>query len=153
MLNAFFPKEMFWSFAQNMLRETYSNSFQIRSLQKNIHYLRIAQEHMTEQGILLFKGVQKLRGPEVSRFLPCLQQFLDKLRWLFIFSNCIREIDHFTLDLRYLTLDLLKIFSLWIIRKKTTMNKSLNARLQVGILDLLKKSSKTREASIKVVHN
>ena len=30
---------------------------------------------------------------------------------------------------RYLTLDLLKIFSLWTIRKKTTMNESLNVWL------------------------
>ena len=54
-------------------------------------------------GILLFKGVQKLYGPEISRFLPCIQQFLDNLRQIFIFSNYIRKMHHFTLDL-----DLLK---------------------------------------------
>ena len=44
-------------------------------------------------------GVQKLHGPEISRFSPYMLQFLDNLRWLFILSNYIREIDHFTHDL------------------------------------------------------
>ena len=40
-------------------------------------------------------------------------------------------------------------------QKKTTMNESLKVRLSGldGILHLLKKSSKTREASIKMVRN
>ena len=67
-------------------------------------------------GTLLFMGVQKLYGPEISRFLPCMLQFLDNLRRLFIFSKYIRGIDHFTLDL--LTFDFLKYFTLWAIRKK-----------------------------------
>ena len=46
-----------------------------------------------------FMGVQKLYEPEISRFLPCMLQFLENLHWLFIFFNCIREIDHFMLDL------------------------------------------------------
>ena len=79
-------------------------------------------------------------------FTVDMLNFLDNLRWLLIFSNCIRKIDHFTLDL-------LKSFSLWTILKKTTMNEGLNVRLKVGILDLLKKSSKTREVSIQVVYN
>ena len=58
-----------------------------------------------------------------------------------VFSNYKEELDHFTLDP-------LKMFSLRAIRKKTTMNKILNNRLLCGILDLLIKSSKTREASI-----
>ena len=36
---------------------------------------------------------------EISGFLSFMQQFLDSLRRLFIFSNYIREIDHFKLDL------------------------------------------------------
>ena len=49
--------------------------------------------------ILLFTDVQKLFGPEISQFLPCMLQCWDNLCRLFIFSNYIREIDHFTLDL------------------------------------------------------
>ena len=30
-------------------------------------------------GILLFAGVKKLFGPEISRFLPCMLQFSDNL--------------------------------------------------------------------------
>ena len=37
-------------------------------------------------GILLFMDVQKLYGPEISRFLPYMLQFLDNLR-VFFFSN------------------------------------------------------------------
>ena len=43
--------------------------------------------------------VQKLYGPEISRLLPYLQQFLYNLRRLIIFHNYIEEINHFTLDL------------------------------------------------------
>ena len=49
--------------------------------------------------ILLFTDVQKLCGPEILQFLPSMLQFLDNLWWLFIFSNYIGEIDHFTVDL------------------------------------------------------
>ena len=41
----------------------------------------------------------KLYRPEISQFLPCLIKILDKLRQLFILSNYIGEIDHFTLGL------------------------------------------------------
>ena len=34
-----------------------------------------------------------------QKLLPCMLQFLDNLWQLFIFSNYLREIDHFTLDL------------------------------------------------------
>ena len=44
-------------------------------------------------------GVQKLYGPEISWFLPCVLQFLDNLWQLFIFSNYLSEIDHFKLGL------------------------------------------------------
>ena len=37
--------------------------------------------------ILIFTGVQKLYGTEISRFLPCMLQFLANLRRTFIFSN------------------------------------------------------------------
>ena len=49
--------------------------------------------------ILFFMGVQKLYGPEISRLLPRMLQFFENLWQLFIFSNYIREIDHFTLEL------------------------------------------------------
>ena len=81
--------------------------------------------------------VQKLYGSEISRFLPFMLEFLDNLRRLFIFSNYIGEIDHFTLDgpsekIRYLTLDLQKSFLLWNIRKKTTMSESLNVSIHMS---------------------
>ena len=75
--------------------------------------------------------VQKLLGPEISQFLPCMLQFLDNLWRLIIFSNYIGEINHFTLDL-------LKRSNTWrwtfwkvpfYVRKKTTMYESLNIRL------------------------
>ena len=47
--------------------------------------------------ILLFMGIQKLYEREISKFLPCVLQVLENLRQLFIFSNYIGEIDHFTL--------------------------------------------------------
>ena len=47
-------------------------------------------------GILLFTNVQKLYGPEVSIFT--ILQFLDNLWQLFIFSNYIGKIAHFTLN-------------------------------------------------------
>ena len=37
-------------------------------------------------GLSLVMDVQKLSGPEISQFLPCMLQFLDNLLWLFIFS-------------------------------------------------------------------
>ena len=49
--------------------------------------------------ILLFMCVQKLCGREISKFLPCVLQVLENLQHLFIFSNYIGKIDHFTLDL------------------------------------------------------
>ena len=50
--------------------------------------------------ILFFTDVWKLCGPEMSQFLPWMQQFLDYLWRLFICFNYIGEIDHFTLDLQ-----------------------------------------------------
>ena len=44
-------------------------------------------------------GVQKLHRPEIARFLPCMVLFLDNLLRLSIFSNYLREIDHFKLNL------------------------------------------------------
>ena len=44
-------------------------------------------------------GVQKLYRPEIARFLPCMVLFLDNLLRLSIFSNYLREIDHFKLNL------------------------------------------------------
>ena len=60
---------------------------------------KVQQLHFQKSWILLFTGIQKLYGQEISRLLLCMLQFMDNLRLLFIFSNYIREIDHFTLDL------------------------------------------------------
>ena len=43
--------------------------------------------------ILLFMGVQKLYGPEISQFLLCMLQFLDDS------LTFKRAVDHFMLDL------------------------------------------------------
>ena len=81
-------------------------------------------------GILLLAGVQKLYGPEISQFLPCVLQVLDNLRQLFISSNYIGEIDHFTLVIlkRSDTGRPEEFLLLGTIQNKTTMNKSLAVR-------------------------
>ena len=76
--------------------------------------------------ILLFKGVQKFYGPEILRFLLCMLQFLDNLRQVCIFSNCIREI--ITSCWTFCKDPILnpgpsESFSFWTIRKKTTIFK------------------------------
>ena len=48
--------------------------------------------------MLLLLRCSEIMGPEISRFVTCVLQFLDNLRQFFIFSNYIGEIDHFTLD-------------------------------------------------------
>ena len=73
---------------------------------------KVQQFQFQTSGMLLFTGVQKLYGPEISWFLSCMLQFLANLRWLFIICNYIGETDHFTLDHQET-------------RKKTTMNESL----------------------------
>ena len=60
---------------------------------------KVPQFRFQTSGILLFRIVQKLNGPEISKFLPRMLQVLDNLRQLFIFSNYIGEIDQYTLDL------------------------------------------------------
>ena len=79
--------------------------------------------------IAFYGGVQKLYGIDISRFLPCILQILDNLRRLFIFSNYSIQIGP-SKKFRYLTLDIMKSFLLWTIRRKTTMNESLNFRLK-----------------------
>ena len=39
-------------------------------------------ENIIDRSITIFTGVQKLQGPEISRFLPCMLQFLDNLQRL-----------------------------------------------------------------------
>ena len=70
---------------------------------------KVQQLQFQTSGVLLFMGVQRLYGPKISRFLPCMLQYLDNLWQLFIFSSYLKEIDHS--KVRYLTLDLLKSFS------------------------------------------
>ena len=43
-------------------------------------------------------SAQKLYGPEIPRFSPCMVQFLDNIQRLLIFSNYTGEIDYFWLD-------------------------------------------------------
>ena len=62
---------------------------------------KVQQFQFQTSGILLFMGVQKSYRPEMSRFFQCMLHFLDNLRWIFIFSNYMREIHRFTLDLLY----------------------------------------------------
>ena len=73
---------------------------------------------------------------------------LDNLWWFFTFSNCIGEIAYFTLDLlkkvRYLTLTLLKVSFCGASGRRGEFKPLIIEE----ILDLPKKSSKTRKAFI-----
>ena len=80
-------------------------------------------------------------------------QCLNNLWWLFIFSNYI-EMDHFKLDLlkRYLTiLNAGPSENFLIVEhpKEDHNEQEFNRSVIGGILDQLKKSYKTREASCK----
>ena len=46
---------------------------------------KVQQVHFQTSGILLFTGIQKLCGPEISQFLWHLLESLDNLQQLFIF--------------------------------------------------------------------
>ena len=59
---------------------------------------KVQNFHIQTFGILFFMDVQKLYGPRISQFLPCMLQFLDNLWRLFICSSYIGEEDHFTLE-------------------------------------------------------
>ena len=48
---------------------------------------------------IAFCGCSEIIQTRNSTILPCLLQIIDKLRRLFIFSNYIGQIDHFTLEL------------------------------------------------------
>ena len=103
--------------------------------------------------ILYFMGVQKLCGAEISRFLLCILQFLDKLWRVFIFSNYIRETNYCTLNLlkkgpicnagpseKFLIVDH---------PKEDDNEREFNHLIKGISLDLLERSSKTTEASNK----
>ena len=60
--------------------------------------IKVQSFQFKTSGILLSMGVQKLYGPEISLFLPCMLQFLDDSRWLFFFSNYTRGINYVMLD-------------------------------------------------------
>ena len=83
---------------------------------------KVQQFQLQTSEILLFTGSQKLYVPEILRFLPCILQFLNNLRQLFNFSNHIRGNRALfagpSEKLWHLTLNLLKIFLWWIIRKR-----------------------------------
>ena len=51
--------------------------------------LSLKNNQFQTSGTLLFTVVHKLYEPEMSQFLPCLLQVLDKLRQLFTFSNMV----------------------------------------------------------------
>ena len=117
-------------------------------VQVNLVTDNISRQFQTS-GILLFMdlGTWKLYGPEVSQFLACMLQ-----RWTIYGGFSYFQLQrgnrslHIGLSekVRYLTLDLLKSFFLWTIRKKTSIVSLIIGR----ILDLPRKSSNTREASI-----
>ena len=79
---------------------------------------------------LLLIDVQKLCGPEIPRFSPCMLQFF----WKYAAASHFFKLHKGNGSLYgglpekvpYLTLDLLKILSLWTIWKKNTMNESWN---------------------------
>ena len=56
--------------------------------------IKVQQFQFQTLGVLLFMVVQKLSGPEISRFSPCMLQFLDHSRRLFIFSLDLLKIFH-----------------------------------------------------------
>ena len=59
---------------------------------------QVQQIQFQTSEILLFTGVQKLYRPEISRFSPCMLQFLDNIQQLLTFSIYRAEIDYFSLD-------------------------------------------------------
>ena len=75
-------------------------------------------------------------------------QVFDNLRQLFIFSNYIAEIDHFTLDLPILNAGPSEEFLIVDHPKEDHKEREFKRSIIGGILDLQKKSSKAREASI-----
>ena len=95
---------------------------------------------------MFLTDVQKLCGPEISQFLPCMLQFLDSL-WRLLH----REIDHFTLDLLnspILNAGPSEKFLFVDYPKEDLKEREFNPYNLGGIPDLPKKPSKTREASI-----
>ena len=114
---------------------------------------------------IAFYGYSEIIRNRISRFLLCMLEVLNNLRWLFIFSNYIGEIDHFTLDL----LERSDTWP-WTYRKVShcrpserrsqwTRISTLDYRQNPGptekvllnkrnLLDLLKNSSKKREAPV-----
>ena len=89
---------------------------------------KVQQFHFRTSGILLFTGVQKLYEPEISGFLPHYANIFGQFMAAFHFflargGNRSLQVGP-SVKVRYLTLNLLKIFLLWTIRKKTTMNKN-----------------------------
>ena len=85
---------------------------------------KIQQFHFKVSGMLLFIGVQKLYRLEYSWFWPWMLQLLDNSRWLFIlfYPHKGNRLLHLgppkKVRYQHLTLDSLKCFSLWTIRKR-----------------------------------
>ena len=52
---------------------------------------KVQQFHFHTSEILFSTRAQKLYGPEISRYSPCMLQFLGNIRRLLIFSNYIEE--------------------------------------------------------------
>ena len=48
---------------------------------------KVQQFQFQMSGIQLFIGVQKLYGPEISRLLQCMLQFLDNLLMFFLITK------------------------------------------------------------------
>ena len=58
---------------------------------------QVQQFQFQTSEILLLTAVQKLYGPKISRFSPCVLQFFGNILRSLIFSNYIGEKDQFTL--------------------------------------------------------
>ena len=109
-------------------------------------------------GILLFTNVQKLHGPEISQFLPCMLQFLDNLGALpfFLSTQGNRSVHVRSSEkVRYLTLDRPILNPgpserfLFVDHPKENPNeREFEPQIINEISDLPKTSCKTREASI-----
>ena len=44
-------------------------------------------QFLNQTGVLYFMGVNKLYGPEISRLLQCMLQFLDNLLMFFLITK------------------------------------------------------------------
>ena len=90
---------------------------------------RVQQFQFQTSGMLLFMGVQTLYGPEILSMLQFLGNFRTSFHFFYLHKGSTSLHVASSGKVQYLTLDLLKSFSLRTIRKKTTMDEYLNVGL------------------------